>query len=137
MGSPLKNFKQAFLVVIHWVYQIYCVVYEPLLDEIIQHCVARQTWRGVNLKDPTLQVLIHNDIESIQVEARGVVLNVVLGSDHRLETNIFNLLPDYLVPIYLEVVNECLFKRRKAHFCPAVNLLLSVDIIVVQVIFIY
>ena len=116
LRSPFQNLKQALPIIINRVNQVNSIIDKPLFDHIIQKRLTGERRTGIDLNQPALEILIENNIKSVQIKAIRIERNVVLRSDQRLKADLLDLVPNLGVPVDFQVLCERLAECGQADF---------------------
>ena len=81
LDSALKHLEKPLSVVVDWIDKVDSIIDKLLFDHVIKEGFCAEGRRWVDLKQPTFQVLVKDDIEAIEIETAWVVRDIVLSSD--------------------------------------------------------
>jgi len=136
LGTPLEHLKKSLPIVVNRIDQVNRVVYQPLLDHVIQQCLAGEGRTRIYFDQPALEVFVKDHVKAIQVEAVRVKCYIVLRGDQGFQADLLDLGPNLVFPVDLEIFSEGLAQSRKTDFGASIDSVLLIAIVVPQVILI-
>lgn len=134
LRPAFEHLKETLSVEINWIDQVDGVVNQPLLDQVIQEGVAGEGRTRIDLQEPPLHVFVENHIEPVQVEAIWVKSDIVLRCHQRLKADLLDLGPANVVPVDVQIFDECLFESGEADLGASIDPVLLIAVVILQVV---